>query len=488
MIKTIKEHLTFEEELLVAIYYNNVEKLKWLIGMDYFNPSMVSEPQKIGKINVPLYWITICYHYMLRYENFDDVRQPVDQILSIWKEQFNLDTDELIDIKKCFNEESMPLIMKNTKLWWMGDLSLNDFLQSGAREVDYALYQGISSYDLKVIVPQLNLGGIPDAKIIDHNGNETSAYSMIKYWNNNKEFYKWEDEERVVDPWKIKSILTSGHQEMIQFLLEQSIKKRNAAPVDTFSEDLKEKFSYPYEDLSPDMINQIDEFIKEIDKTGSILAVFDEGKLFGRYDDLRHLYSIIIRKVFTDSKHIIVRVGGYSYRAAESILSIVKSMPENRIYVEYLSHSTADSEYHNTDRRIRVVGMEKYRFKSNMPIVKKAEEYDFKTFGTNKQTHNMVYYYINNIDTGWYDKNGKFCSFYNKSRGLDAITDVIMVNGHDSIMPATAALASFINDSDGDVLIAGGTTHKNRRSRSSSQKMLIESAGIKLLDVTSELI
>ena len=99
MIRTTIQHLTFEEELLVAIYYNKVEKLKWLIGMDYFKPSMVSEPINFGKFSVPLYWITICYHYMLRYECYDDIRHPVDEILSIWKEHLKLDTDELIDLK-----------------------------------------------------------------------------------------------------------------------------------------------------------------------------------------------------------------------------------------------------------------------------------------------------------------------------------------------------------------------------------------------------
>ena len=43
MEKTTKTDLTFEEELLVAVYFNNVEKLKWLMGMDYFKPSKVLE-------------------------------------------------------------------------------------------------------------------------------------------------------------------------------------------------------------------------------------------------------------------------------------------------------------------------------------------------------------------------------------------------------------------------------------------------------------
>ena len=95
MEKTTKTYLTFEEELLVAVYFNNVEKLKWLIGMDYFKPSMVTEPIDFGEVSIPLYWITLCYRYMLRYGEYENVRKPVDDMLAIWKENFQLDTDEL---------------------------------------------------------------------------------------------------------------------------------------------------------------------------------------------------------------------------------------------------------------------------------------------------------------------------------------------------------------------------------------------------------
>jgi hypothetical protein len=47
MEKTTTTSLTFEEELLAAVYYNNVAKVEWLIGMDYFKPSMVTEPVEV---------------------------------------------------------------------------------------------------------------------------------------------------------------------------------------------------------------------------------------------------------------------------------------------------------------------------------------------------------------------------------------------------------------------------------------------------------
>ena len=100
--------------------------------------------------------------------------------------------------------------------------------------------------------------------------------------------------------------------------------------------------------------------------------------------------------------------------------------------------------------------------------------------------HTMVYYYVNNIDTGWYDENGEFCRFYSKERGLKAITDVAMINGFDEILPATAAICTFTFDSGGDEIYGASFAHLDKRSRTSSQKMLIEKAGIKLLDITNK--
>jgi hypothetical protein len=167
------------------------------------------------------------------------------------------------------------------------------------------------------------------------------------------------------------------------------------------------------------------------------------------------------------------------------VLNIAKQQPADRIYVEYLSKGTADDEWNDRDSRIRIVGMGKYKFHSGMDIVKQADEYDFKTFGNKNGSHTMVYYYVNNIDTGWYEENGEFCPFYNKYRGLQAITDVIMINGYEDITPATAAVCTFTYDSGGNILLACGTIHEDRRSRTSSQKKLLEGADIRLLDLTN---
>jgi hypothetical protein len=189
--------LTFEEELLVAVYFNNVEKLKWLIGMDYFKPSMVTEPIDFGEVSVPLYWITLCYRYMLRYKEYDYIRKPVDDMLTIWSENFHLDIDEFVDFKSCYHADNMPPIIKDEDKWWMGHLSLEDFMRSGAREIDFRLYKAINAYNVKEIEFYLNEGAVPDAKVTDKGGRTLSAISMHRYWKRNRDYYIWGEEHFV---------------------------------------------------------------------------------------------------------------------------------------------------------------------------------------------------------------------------------------------------------------------------------------------------
>lgn len=487
MKKNKESYLTFEEELLVAVYYNNVEKLKWLLDMDYFNPSMITEPRDFGDVSIPLYWLTICYHYMLRYEEYNHIRKPVDEILALWKERFHLDTDVIIDLKSCYHDGKIPPVVKDDDKWWMGHLSLSDFIRSGAREKDYDLYKAICRYNVNNVILQLQKGGLPDAKVIDKDGNIRSAISMFRYWKRNREYYLW-GEETLVEKWRVESLIRNGLEEMILFLLEESLRNREDIPVETFSEDVDMAGFISSDDYkpSPEIKERIDSFIRDIDNPGSVLTLFDEGKVFARcrHLDYQALYAYIIRKIFKESRYIVVRVGGYSDRVSQMAINLAKDQPEDRVYVEYLSNGTADDEWLDRDSRIRIVGMGKYKFKPGMDIVKQAEDYDFKSFGSRHAVHTMVYYYVNNIDTGWYDSDGEFSPFYNKYRGLQAITDVVMINGFDDISPATAAMCTFTFDSTGDILLAGGTIHKDRRSRTSSQKMLIERAGIKLLDLT----
>ena len=237
---------------------------------------------------------------------------------------------------------------------------------------------------------------------------------------------------------------------------------------------------------SIELKDKVSEFIHEIDKPGAILTVFDEGKVFARCVELEYepTYSYVMRRVWNESKNIRIRVGGYSYRAEGLALRLAKELPKDRVYIEYLSDYSTSA---NDDPRIKVISMRMFKFSFDMDVVQQAAEYDFKTFGNEQGTHCMVYYYVNDIDTGFYDEKGVFYPFYSKNRGLQAITDVIMINGYEDIMPATAAICTFTFDSVGDSMFISNAVHKDRRSRTSSQRMLIEKAGIKLLDLTNNI-
>lgn len=61
-----------------------------------------------------------------------------------------------------------------------------------------------------------------------------------------------------------------------------------------------------------------------------------------------------------------------------------------------------------------------------------------------------------------------------------------MADWNGLIAPATAVVATFTDYADGKIILAGDSIHKNRRSRTSSQKKLIEDSGVKLLDFTDQ--
>lgn len=488
MYKISKASLNIEEELLVAVYYNNVEKVKWLMEMDCFKPSMVTSPKDFDEVSIPLYWLTICYKYMSRYEKYEKNRKSVDKMLDLWNERFHLDSHEIINLKDCFHPTKMPFIIKDDDKWWMKHLKLEDFINSGATQADFELYKAVNAFDVDEIVHQLSQGGKPDAKVVSKEGEVCSTISLFREWTDVQDYFV-STEESVVENWRVSGLVVNGLQEMVLFLLEENIKNRISCQAETYTGEAdRQRKNYLRKFTPSDELKKgIESFIQETDKTGGILTLFDEGRVFVSCSDsyYQHLYAYVVREIFNKAKYLVIRVGGYSYRIAHIVLDLVKEQPKDRLYVEYLSEDTADAEWKERDPRVRIIGMGKYRLDSDMDIVREAEAYDFKTFGNQKCTHTMVYFYVNNIDTGWYDKDGKFCPFYNKNRGMRAFTDVAMIKGFEDIAPATAAACTFTFEKKGDIIMVGGTIHEDRRSRTSSQKRLIESAGIKLLDLTN---
>ncbi len=71
MQKTIKEHLTYREELEMAFFYLNLEKLKYLFAMDIFDEDcLLSNDINETKQRDPLYVINLCYSYIFTKEPY----------------------------------------------------------------------------------------------------------------------------------------------------------------------------------------------------------------------------------------------------------------------------------------------------------------------------------------------------------------------------------------------------------------------------------
>lgn len=487
MYKTKTESLTFEEELLAAVYFNNVAKVEWLIGMDYFKPSMVTEPIEIYDCILPLYWITICYKYLLHYEKYAKPRQAVEKMLALWKERFNLDTDELIDLKKCKKDNKESNEFEEGQPWFMGSLTYEDFQKSGAKDIDYELYKAVCTQNIPTIIDCLQRGAMPDAKIMDREGYPCSTFALYHY-HKRWQLYYVPAKEKPIGDYHISGLLDDAFDEQILYLLDQNINQRTITPSNTFSEFVPK--TRVEDDIDPEVKESIDKYVTDIDKQGAILVMFDEGKVFASPDindlcKISNAYHYLIKRVLLHSKYIVIRVGGYSYRVAGMVLDSVETLPEDRTYVEHFL-DWYDNDTWNRPPKVKTVNMNQYTFMPDMDIVKKAEEYDFKTFGNNGVSHTMVHFYVNNISTGWYDDKGEFVPFYHNYRGLQAISDVAMIYGFDNIPPATAAVATFTYDDDDDTIFAGSTVHKDRRSRTSSQKKLIEDSGVKFLDLTDK--
>ncbi len=80
------------------------------------------------------------------------------------------------------------------------------------------------------------------------------------------------------------------------------------------------------------------------------------------------------------------------------------------------------------------------QFEWGSPLTDYADKYDFRSQGGNGMHHSMVWYYVNNVDCGWFDENGIFRSFNTKEKGYWQIVEVIKAKGYKDVEPVTCAL------------------------------------------------
>lgn len=91
MQKTIRGHLTYREELEMAVLYLNLEKLKYLVSMDIFEEDcLLSNEINETKQRYPLYVINLCYSYIFTREPYRCFIEKNYAMLNFWHERFGL--------------------------------------------------------------------------------------------------------------------------------------------------------------------------------------------------------------------------------------------------------------------------------------------------------------------------------------------------------------------------------------------------------------
>jgi len=362
MQKTIIEHLTYREELEMAVLYLNLEKLKYLVAMDIFDEDcLMSNDINETKQRYPLYVINLCYSYIFTKEPYRCFTEKNNAMLNFWHERFGLPlkNDELLE--ELYNhKERLPLS------YYFNQFHFSWLCSCVSRMDSYKfLFKKESS---------------------DHNN-----------------YY------------------------MYSRMINDALMIRTAKAL----EDKGANLHYDYDEEYGEYVQNIDEnnldeaiisFIEKHDNEGEELALYDEDKFTHRvFSDSKHFAAMLKRLLLT--KHLKIRIGGNSFRIGNYITDIAKALGvENKV----LDFDTTFREE---------------QFKWGSPLIDYADKFDFRSQG-GKDTghHSKVWYYVNNVDCGWYKEDGSFCRFDTKEKGYWQIIEVIKAKGYNSIKPATCAL------------------------------------------------
>lgn len=191
--------------------------------------------------------------------------------------------------------------------------------------------------------------------------------------------------------------LREQHLKTLEKGLSEDEMLRKQAEAEAKDKERREQMPYYGRPLPP----QVKDFIDSIDTPSAVLAIFDEGKAFARTmfpEPPYLLHADIVQYILTATRYITIRVGGYSDRVARVVMDVAEKLGCEPCRVEHLS-------------------MQNYDFDPESQFVKDAEQYDFKYFSMGGEAHPMVYWYVNKIDTGFYEDDGRFVPFYSNDRG-----------------------------------------------------------------------
>ena len=218
-----------------------------------------------------------------------------------------------------------------------------------------------------------------------------------------------------------------NHYYMYSWMIQNALMIRTAKTLEANGADLY----YDYDDEYREYVRNIDEnkldeqiisFIEKHDNEGEELALYDEDKFTQRlfHDSIQ--YAAMLKRLLL-TRHLKIRIGGNSFRIGESITHMAEALGVEDKVLDF-------------DACFR-----EEQFVWGSPLIDYADKFDFRSQG-GKDTghHSKVWYYVNNVDCGWYEKDGRFCRFDSKKKGYWQIVEVIKAKGYNSMKPATCAL------------------------------------------------
>ena len=406
MTENTTRWLNYKEELALSIFFSNVEKFKALVNLPNFKVELLTEPMKICDEEAPaLSTILSCYGILYSLPGYEKLARRNDDIIDVLRKMGG------------------PVVLQ--------EIDLSEYNPSGPGDI---LAHNEYGPLLKWVLGIRRTGYSP--------GKESWDHLSFKYRNVVVDALRKQHLERLgrgLSDDRKKSILKAIREQD-----EEACRQYLARPKPTLSAEAKA-------------------FIDNMDRPGSVVALYDNGK--GYFND-EDAFEAVIRYILAETEFIVLRVGGDSYRAEMLAYGLSREIGSDPARLEsiYCGHNKPEDYL----ARVRATfhALSDYDFDYGDDFVRYAERYDNRSFTFGDETHPMVYYYVNNIDTGWYDKEGRFTPFYDKYRGLRALGDVAMIRGYADIKPATAAIVA----SPG-------------HGRPARQRRLAEDAGIPVLDI-----
>lgn len=218
-----------------------------------------------------------------------------------------------------------------------------------------------------------------------------------------------------------------NHYYMYSWMINDALMIRTAKALEDNGADLHYDHDAEYREYVKNIDeNDLDEaiisFIEKHDNEGEELALYDEDKFTHRvFSDSKQYTAMLKRLLLT--KHLKIRIGGNSFRVGEAIANMAKALGVENKVLDY------DAYYKDE------------QFVWGSPLIEYADKFDFRSQrGNGTEFHSKVWYYVNNVDCGWYEKDGSFCRFDTKEKGYWQIIEVIKAKGYNLIKPATCAL------------------------------------------------